>query len=111
MPIVCCASNGAGRVRCSRTSELLKRTLTPARTRRIREHTESRDDLSIMSHTTCYDEGMIMARTPGATNLTVRELGMQVTIASLRKIIATLKQDNKALKDAVNAAHKASPKK
>lgn len=52
-----------------------------------------------------------MARTPGATNLTVRELGMQVTIASLKKMIAALKHDNKALKDALKAAHRATPKK
>lgn len=52
-----------------------------------------------------------MARTPGATNLTVREHGMKVTIATLRRAIAALKQDNKALQEALKAAQRAAQKK
>jgi hypothetical protein len=54
---------------------------------------------------------MMMARTPGATNLTVREHGMKIAIASLKRTIAALKQDNKALKEALRAAQKAALKK
>lgn len=52
-----------------------------------------------------------MARTPGATNLTVREHGMKVVIASLKGAIAALKQENKALKEALRAAQKAAQRK
>lgn len=49
-----------------------------------------------------------MARTPGAMNLTVREHGMKVVIATLKGAIAGLKQENKALKVALRAAQKAA---
>jgi hypothetical protein len=52
-----------------------------------------------------------MARTQGATNLTVRELGMKVVIASLKRAIAALTQENKALKEALRAAQKAAQRK
>jgi hypothetical protein len=47
-----------------------------------------------------------MPRTSGATNLTVREHGMKVVIATLKGAIAALKQENKALKEALRAAQR-----
>ena len=55
--------------------------------------------------------GKVMARTPGAVNLTVREHGMKVVIATLKKGMAALKQENKALKVALRAAQKAAQRK
>lgn len=52
-----------------------------------------------------------MARTPGALNLTVREHGMKVVIATHKAAMAALKQENKALKEALKIAQKAAQKK
>lgn len=49
-----------------------------------------------------------MARTLGAKNLSPRELGMQATIATLKRTIAILKSDNKALKEAAKLATRKS---
>jgi hypothetical protein len=55
--------------------------------------------------------GKVMARTLGAMNLTVREHGMKVAIATLKGMVAALKQENKALKVALRAAQKAAQRK
>jgi hypothetical protein len=64
--------------------------------------------VTIIKSTINQAGGKVMARTLGAMNLTVREHGMKVVIATLKGAIAALKQENKALKEALKAAQKAA---